>query len=88
MLAKMWGKRNIYSLLVGVQTCRSTMKFIVDVPQETGNSSTSSGICQASQLLNWLGFPVPAALLPQSIGITFAHTLMSWHQAVTWVLES
>ena len=34
-------KRNIYSLLVGMQSCTDTMEISIVVPQEAGNRSTS-----------------------------------------------
>jgi hypothetical protein len=37
----MWNKRNSHPLLVGVETCSSTMDINVVVPQKDGNLFTS-----------------------------------------------
>jgi hypothetical protein len=39
MLARMWRKRNIPPLLVGLQACTTTLEISVEVPQKTGHST-------------------------------------------------
>jgi hypothetical protein len=34
MLARMWGKRKLYALLVGTQTSPSTMEISMKIPQK------------------------------------------------------
>jgi hypothetical protein len=41
MLASLWRKGNTPSLMVGVQTCITTLEINLVVSQKTGNSSTS-----------------------------------------------
>jgi hypothetical protein len=41
MLERMWNKRNIPSLLVGLQSCTKTLERKILVPQKTGNSYVS-----------------------------------------------
>jgi hypothetical protein len=42
MLMRIWSKGNTSSLLVGMQTCPTTLEINVAVSQKTGNHSTSS----------------------------------------------
>ena len=41
MLARMWSKENILSLLMGAQTCTNTLEISLEVSQKIGNNSTS-----------------------------------------------
>ena len=41
MLVRLWSKGNTPPLLVGVQTCTTTLEINLAVSQKTGNSSTS-----------------------------------------------
>jgi hypothetical protein len=41
MQMKMWSKRNIHPLLVGLKAYTFNMEISVVVPQEDGNQSTS-----------------------------------------------
>jgi hypothetical protein len=40
MLKKMWRKRNTPPLLVGLQTCTTTLEIVLEVPQKIGHSTT------------------------------------------------
>ena len=37
MLERVWGKRNPFILLVGIQTSTATMENSVEIPLKTGN---------------------------------------------------
>jgi hypothetical protein len=39
MLLRMWKKRNMPPLLVGLQACTTTLEISLAVPQKIGNSS-------------------------------------------------
>jgi hypothetical protein len=41
MLVRMWRKRNILPLLVGLQAGTTTLEIILEVPQKTRHSTTS-----------------------------------------------
>ena len=41
MLERMWRKRNTSPLLVGLQTCTTTLEINLAISQKTGNISTS-----------------------------------------------
>ena len=40
MLARMWRKRDIPPLLVGLQACTTTLEISLVVPQKIGHSTT------------------------------------------------
>jgi hypothetical protein len=40
MLARMWRKRNIPTLLMGLQADKTTLEIILAVPQKIGHSTT------------------------------------------------
>ena len=40
MLERMWSKGNTHSLVVGMQTCATTLEISVAVSQKTGNQPT------------------------------------------------
>jgi hypothetical protein len=59
MLARMWRKRNIPPLLVGLQACTTTLEISLAVPQKIGHSTTGGSSNTSPGHIGWItGLPM------------------------------